>query len=62
MTTWHTYDTFTSQNANGRMVTIYRKRWVVERVQDLTLESDISDEDANAQAEQDWHKFTNCPF
>lgn len=62
MTTWHTHDSFTSQDVSGRMVTLYRKRWVDQRVQDLTLESDISNEDAKIQAEQDWDKFTNCPF
>lgn len=62
MTTWHTHDSFTSQNASGRMVTLCRKRWVDQRVQDLTLESDISDEEAKIQSEKDWIEFTNCPF
>lgn len=57
MTTYHTHD----RMARGK-VTVYRKRWVTERAQDLMLESDISSDDARKQAERDWIEFTDCPF
>ena len=62
MTTYHMHDRMERLGENGRMVTLYRKRWVVERVQDLMLESDIKSDDALKQAEQDWIEFTDCPF
>ena len=62
MTTYHMRDRMERRTESGRMVTLYRKRWVSKRVQDLMLESDIKSDDALKQAEQGWIEFTNCPF
>ena len=62
MTTYHMHDRMERRTESGRMVTLYRKRWVAGRAQDLMLESDIKIDDALKQAEQDWIELTNCPF
>lgn len=62
MTTYHMHNRMERRTESGRMVTLYRKRWVTERVQDLMLESDINSDDALKQAGQDWIEFTDCPF
>lgn len=62
MTTYHMHDRMERRTESGRMVTLYRKRWVDERAQDLMLESDIKSDDALKQAEQDWIEFTDCSF
>ncbi|HCO3755928.1 TPA: hypothetical protein ACNTUM_000670 [Escherichia coli] len=63
MTAYHTHESYTQANESGRMVTIYRQRWVNDRIQELVELSPDSDlVNARAKAESDWIEFTDCPF
>lgn len=63
MTAYHTHDSYSRPNESGRMVTIYRKRWVNDRAKELVeLSPETDPVIARAQAESDCLEFTDCPF